>query len=111
MTLSRAGFEAPHWGICVHLPGALTIRPPDRDNVHLMSTSESSVPPPMYTATPIDSSIVYQFPWNQEQVALIQEHQQYHYQMTCFIEDLTKGSAAGKEMPKNASKRSHTSSG
>ncbi len=33
MTLYLAGFEPAQWGhkICVPLPGALTIRPPDRD--------------------------------------------------------------------------------
>ncbi len=31
MTLSRAGFEPAQRGAYVPLPGALTIRPPDRD--------------------------------------------------------------------------------
>ena len=43
-------------------------------------------------------------PWNQEQLDLIQEHRQYHYDMLRFIEELTKDGPTGKQVPKKPAK-------
>ncbi len=54
------------------------------DSESAMAKSESSVPSP----------------WNQEQLDLIQQHRQYHYDMLRFIEELTKDGPTGKQIPK-----------